>query len=100
MHKIAEPLQRHFGGEAMTLAIQDGAAAGQTVAHVHVHVIPRRSGDFPLNDQIYDEIDKADMNRGVKVDAEEDRRPRTKEEMSTEAGQLRGLFSDSVPIPE
>jgi diadenosine tetraphosphate (Ap4A) HIT family hydrolase len=25
--------------------VNDGVAAGQTVPHVHVHVIPRRTGD-------------------------------------------------------
>jgi diadenosine tetraphosphate (Ap4A) HIT family hydrolase len=28
-----------------TVGINDGAAAGQTVGHAHVHVIPRFSGD-------------------------------------------------------
>jgi diadenosine tetraphosphate (Ap4A) HIT family hydrolase len=27
------------------LGINDGAAAGQTVPHLHLHVIPRYSGD-------------------------------------------------------
>jgi len=27
------------------LAVNDGPAAGQTVAHLHLHVIPRRAGD-------------------------------------------------------
>ena len=40
----------------MTLAIQDGPEAGQTVKHVHVHVLPRKAGDFAENDQIYNEV--------------------------------------------
>ena len=32
---------------------QDGRDAGQTVEHVHIHVIPRRAGDFQQNDEIY-----------------------------------------------
>lgn len=35
---------------------QDGPQAGQTVSHVHIHVLPRRSGDFTKNDEIYDEV--------------------------------------------
>ncbi len=27
--------------------INDGAAAGQTIPHVHAHLIPRRAGDVP-----------------------------------------------------
>ena len=36
---------------------QDGPQAGQTVAHVHIHLIPRRKGgDFEKNDEIYDAV--------------------------------------------
>jgi diadenosine tetraphosphate (Ap4A) HIT family hydrolase len=31
--------------DAFTIGINDGAAAGQTVAHVHLHIIPRHHGD-------------------------------------------------------
>ena len=31
--------------DGFNLGINDGAAAGQTVPHLHVHVIPRRVGD-------------------------------------------------------
>src|SRR4051812_33656154 len=31
--------------EAFTIGVNDGPAAGQTVIHAHVHVIPRRRGD-------------------------------------------------------
>ena len=48
--------------EGCTISIQDGAAAGQTVPHVHVHVIPRRVGDFENNDDIYSEIEKHDKD--------------------------------------
>jgi bis(5'-adenosyl)-triphosphatase len=40
--------------------MQDGPAAGQTVPHVHIHVLPRRFQDVPSNDQIYDIIDDAE----------------------------------------
>lgn len=33
--------------------------AGQTVPHVHIHILPRREGDFEKNDQVYDAIDAA-----------------------------------------
>ena len=37
--------------------IQDGPAAGQTVPHLHIHVLPRRFGDFEPNDKVYDAVD-------------------------------------------
>jgi len=33
--------------DGFTIGVNDGDAAGQTVQHVHVHVIPRRHGDVP-----------------------------------------------------
>lgn len=31
----------------MNIGLNDGQAAGQTVTHAHIHVIPRRHGDVP-----------------------------------------------------
>jgi diadenosine tetraphosphate (Ap4A) HIT family hydrolase len=33
--------------EGWNLGVNAGPAAGQTVAHAHVHLIPRRAGDVP-----------------------------------------------------
>lgn len=33
--------------EGATIGINDGAAAGQTIPHLHLHVIPRRIADVP-----------------------------------------------------
>jgi diadenosine tetraphosphate (Ap4A) HIT family hydrolase len=33
--------------DAFNIGVNDGEAAGQTVGHAHVHVIPRRRGDVP-----------------------------------------------------
>lgn len=38
-------LQDEFAPDGYTVGINDGAAAGQTVPHVHLHLIPRRHGD-------------------------------------------------------
>lgn len=40
-------LAAEFGPDAFTIGLNDGPAAGQTVPHAHVHVIPRRTGDVP-----------------------------------------------------
>ena len=33
--------------DAFNIGVNDGAAAGQTVMHAHVHIIPRCKGDSP-----------------------------------------------------
>ena len=38
-------LEREFAPDGYTIGINDGAAAGQTVPHVHLHLIPRHRGD-------------------------------------------------------
>ncbi|XP_051804063.1 bis(5'-adenosyl)-triphosphatase isoform X2 [Acanthochromis polyacanthus] len=53
--RVAKLVEKHFNATSLTIAIQDGPEAGQTVKHVHVHVLPRKAGDFERNDSIYDE---------------------------------------------
>lgn len=48
--KMARNLAAHMQKEdpaiqGFNLGINDGRAAGQTIFHVHIHLIPRRSGD-------------------------------------------------------
>jgi diadenosine tetraphosphate (Ap4A) HIT family hydrolase len=42
---VRERLIEPFGPDGFNIGINDGAAAGQTVGHAHIHVIPRRRGD-------------------------------------------------------
>jgi diadenosine tetraphosphate (Ap4A) HIT family hydrolase len=35
----------HFPADGFTIGVNDGVAAGQTVSHLHLHVIPRVRGD-------------------------------------------------------
>ncbi|KNE65938.1 hypothetical protein AMAG_10226 [Allomyces macrogynus ATCC 38327] len=94
---IGRVVEREFRGESLTFAIQDGPAAGQTVHHVHVHVIPRRRADFANNDDIYGEIEaqeQAGMHRSLQqgMDADENRKARTLAEMEVESRMLRPFF--------
>ena len=45
--EVRARLSRELQPEGFTIGINDGRAAGQTVEHGHVHVIPRRAGDVP-----------------------------------------------------
>jgi diadenosine tetraphosphate (Ap4A) HIT family hydrolase len=38
-------LDQEYGPDGYNIGINDGAAAGQTVAHLHIHLIPRYAGD-------------------------------------------------------
>lgn len=40
-------LVEEFHPDAFNIGINDGAAAGQTVSHLHIHLIPRYMGDCP-----------------------------------------------------
>ena len=98
---MGSTVEPHFGCGSLTLAIQDGPLAGQTVPHVHVHVLPRKAGDFAANDEVYDAIDDAAKHlpgagggggAGEKLDLDAARKVRTPEEMAAEAAALRELF--------
>lgn len=39
-------LDREFNPDGFNIGINDGAAAGQTVPHLHIHLIPRYKGDL------------------------------------------------------
>nr|CAB3488905.1 unnamed protein product [Digitaria exilis] len=71
----------------------DGPQAGQTVPHVHIHVIPRKKGDFEKNDEIYDAIDVKEKELKEKLDLDIERKDRSMEEMAHEANEYRALFS-------
>ena len=43
--EVRRRLIREFQPDGFTVGVNDGAAAGQTVSHAHVHVIPRYIGD-------------------------------------------------------
>ncbi|DAZ96458.1 TPA: hypothetical protein N0F65_006504, partial [Lagenidium giganteum] len=53
---VGQKIEAHYHANSLTFAIQDGVSAGQTVPHVHIHVLPRQDGDFNPNDKIYDEV--------------------------------------------
>ena len=45
--QVRRELVKRFQVKAFNVGLNDGAAAGQTVMHAHIHIIPRRDGDAP-----------------------------------------------------
>uniref|UniRef100_A0A9L0STL1 Bis(5'-adenosyl)-triphosphatase n=1 Tax=Equus caballus TaxID=9796 RepID=A0A9L0STL1_HORSE len=85
--RVGTVVEKHFQGTSLTFSMQDGPEAGQTVKHVHIHVLPRKAGDFHRNDSIYEELQKHDK--------EEEDSPalwRSEEDMAAEAAALRVYF--------
>ncbi|AGO09938.1 AaceriAAL053Cp [[Ashbya] aceris (nom. inval.)] len=101
-------VQAEFKAAAMNIAIQDGPEAGQTVPHLHTHIIPRYV-DGNIGDEIYERLDQwsfedqlADWQRRREAYCSESglaarkelakpdfsREPRSADEMSAEARAL------------
>ena len=45
VQKLAPVIQEAMGAEGVLIQQFNGAAAGQTVFHLHVHIIPRKEGE-------------------------------------------------------
>lgn len=94
----------HFkGGDiedgSFNVALQDGPEAGQTVAHVHCHIIPRTKDTSGEGDGIYDRLQGEegnvggglwDLKRPVPIGKfpkieDADRKPRSPDDMNKEA---------------
>ncbi|KAI8079976.1 HIT-like domain-containing protein [Halteromyces radiatus] len=90
--KISAIIEKQYQGSSLTFAMQDGPEAGQTVPHVHMHIIPRRKGDYANNDDIYEDLDQ--RNKHKKGPDNEERTPRSAAEMKEEADFLRVFFNN------
>jgi len=95
-----------MGEGSFNIAIQDGKESGQTVEHMHCHIIPRVKADGVEGDAIYDRLQGEEGNVGGGLwdtemerrvvarpaamatfpDVEDEmRKPRSKEDMDAEA---------------
>ncbi|GMT24905.1 hypothetical protein PFISCL1PPCAC_16202, partial [Pristionchus fissidentatus] len=86
--KVQRMLEKKHGVDSSTVCVQDGPQSGQTIKHVHVHILPRRANDFggggTSTDAVYAELAKHDRD---------DRPPRTNEQMVEEAAIYRKIMN-------
>ena len=47
LDRARSALENEYAPAAYNIGINDGPAAGQTVNHLHIHLIPRYAGDSP-----------------------------------------------------
>ena len=45
VQKLAPKIQKAVGAEGVLIQQFNGSAAGQTVFHLHVHIVPRKAGE-------------------------------------------------------
>ncbi|PIG88010.1 bis(5'-nucleosyl)-tetraphosphatase (asymmetrical) [Aspergillus arachidicola] len=97
VRRVGRMVERVYGASSLNIAVQDGVDAGQSVPHVHAHIIPRKKADLDAQggtDAVYDMLDGEEGDLGKQyrqrrtrfpaVDNEE-RRPRSMEDMEAEA---------------
>ena len=47
VRRVRDILEDRHSPEGFNIGVNDGRAAGQTIPHAHIHVIPRYKGDVP-----------------------------------------------------
>jgi len=98
---VQKSLKQQYNCDSFNVAVQDGAGAGQSVPHVHIHILPRYCGDLERNDDIYDALEQwaprdemSTKKPQLDVPDDSERRDRTIEEMAEEAAIYQTLISD------
>ena len=89
--KIARIIEKEYGATSLSIAVQDGPEAGQTAEHVHVHLLPRKKGDFESNDDVYEALDVHDKQRSESYEVE-NKFFGSEDDMSKEAAGLACFF--------
>jgi bis(5'-adenosyl)-triphosphatase len=85
--KVATFMTGYFNTDEFDMTIQQGANAGQSVEHLHVHIIPRKKGDLPEGVEWYDEMQHKSIDTDKKL---------PQEELSRIAKELRAAFQQKL----
>ena len=74
---VTQMLTTVFDADGFNWSLQDGTPAGQSVGHLHVHLIPRYDGDLPRPGDWYPRLQKEIVDSSGDIDS--DQRPRFSE---------------------
>lgn len=55
--KVTSFLTKHYKSDAYDWSLQEGEPAGQSVDHLHLHIIPRNQGDLPEGEDWYEKLE-------------------------------------------
>ena len=103
VQRVSRMIERVYDASSLNIAVQDGVDAGQSVPHLHTHIIPRRKADMDAKggaDAIYDMLEGEEGDIGKQLNSRgtqrssapgldnEDRQPRSEEVMAQEAKRL------------
>ncbi len=68
--KVTGFLTQTYAADAYDWSLQEGEAAGQSVEHLHLHIIPRNPGDLPEGEDWYIQLEE---QRKMPIDSPERR---------------------------
>jgi bis(5'-adenosyl)-triphosphatase len=89
--QVTADLVRVFGANAYNWSIQEQPAAGQTVNHLHLHIVPRQENDLPEPGDWYPILLKTYQTEVI----DSSTRPRlTNEELQQEARRIRAAIAN------
>jgi bis(5'-adenosyl)-triphosphatase len=92
--RVVQVLLEIFKADGFNWTIQDGEEAGQTVPHLHLHLIPRKEGDLPHPGDWYPKLKKSETEL---IDSAE--RPQlNSEELKRIAGHIKKYMGDLKPF--
>lgn len=85
---VVRNLMRIFNATGFNWTVQEGEEAGQTIPHLHLHLIPRSVGDLPSPGDWYPKLKKSES--GI-IDSS-DREQLTESELKLVADQIKSRW--------
>jgi bis(5'-adenosyl)-triphosphatase len=89
--RVTKTILKTFDASGFDWAIQDAQEAGQTVPHLHMHIIPRTPNDLPHEGDWYD---KLEQSQAQAIDSK-DRPHLTTQQLDHYVRALRAAFEDA-----